>query len=79
MGNMLLGAEVSAGSYFDHLPNPTRFDKYVSDIIFYMVSEILSMLKMLKAKAAIEVFVFGQFDNIFFFFCMAAIYARLTN
>ena len=46
-----------------------RYDKYFCDIIFHMLSDILSMLKRLRA--AIRVFVFKQLDHSFL--CVAAI------
>ena len=54
-------------------PYPTRCDKNFTYIIFYMMSDILSM----RLKSAIAVFVFGQLDPIFL--CVAAKRARRTR
>ena len=63
----------SARSYFTHPPYPTMYENTFPTFL-YMLIDILSMLKRLKA--AIGVFVFGQFDSNFL--CVAVIHATRT-
>ena len=70
------GTQFPSSCLFAYPPYPTKYDKYLSNIMLYMLSDILNPSMFKRLKASIAVFVFRQLVLLSF---MAAIHAVVAS